>query len=65
MERGVGIGGLADNKEAYTTSRFNHYAPYTFETEVKTNNLRPSKRLTNINFRFREHHHQPPSPYHN
>ena len=36
MERGVGIGGLADNKEAYTTSRFNHYAPYSFETEVKT-----------------------------
>lgn len=34
-ERGVGIGGLASNREDYTTSRYNHYAPYTFEEEIK------------------------------
>ena len=33
-EIGVGIGGLADVRENYTTSRYNHYAPYTFEEEV-------------------------------
>ena len=33
-EHGVGIGGLANAKENYTTSRYNHYAAYTFEEEV-------------------------------
>ena len=33
-DHGVGIGGLADSRENFTTSRFNLYAPYTFEEEV-------------------------------
>ena len=33
--RGVGVGGLAAVREDYTTSRYNHYAPYTFEEEIK------------------------------
>ena len=33
-ERGVGIGGLANTREDYTTSRYNHYAPYVFEEEI-------------------------------
>ena len=33
-ETGIGIGGLADTRENYTTSRYNHYAPYTFEEEI-------------------------------
>ena len=34
-ERGVGIGGLANTREDFTTSRYNHYAPFVFEEEIK------------------------------
>lgn len=37
--RGIGVGGLASTREDYTTSRFNHYAEYTFEEEVKRTEL--------------------------
>lgn len=36
--KGVGVGGLANCGEDYTTSRYNYYAPYTFEEE-RTDNI--------------------------
>ena len=34
-DKGTGIGGLANTREDYTSSRYNHYAPFTFEEEIK------------------------------
>ena len=33
--KGVGIGGYADSSEDFLYSRYNHYAPLSFEREVK------------------------------
>ena len=32
--RGIGVGGLANSREDYSTSRYNLFAPFTFEQEV-------------------------------
>ena len=34
-EKGTGIGGLANVREDYTTSRYDHYAPFEFEEEIR------------------------------
>ena len=35
-QHGIGVGGLTSTREDFTTSRFNHYAEFEFENEVRT-----------------------------
>ena len=50
VDRGIGVGGLADSLENFTTSRYNLYAPFEFNQEVvshRTATYTPRQHLDN------------------